>query len=124
MYEPRDLYLSFVKRLLMLSIFTFVIARKGFFSFKTEVIYNAYVFGVVIFSVMSAVPTFAGRGSAAFYSVSIFLIAETYASIKNKLIKTVFVFVVLTLSYVSMENLIDSGQSTGQLYIPYKTIFE
>lgn len=124
-YETRDLFVSFAKRFLLLLVFTIAItANKRVDDFKTRIIYNAYVFGIVIFSVMSAVPTFAGRGSAAFYSVYIFLIAETCTSIRSQLIRACFVFVVLIMSYISMDTLIEFGQNTDQLYIPYKTIFE
>lgn len=118
-----NITISYLKRIIFLIVFTEFYKKHGFQNTKEILMYNSYFLSVIFMALFSSIDILGGRGVTAFYIMQYFIFASMYKRVSDINWRIIIVCVCVILSMFTMWSTITYGNSSGQIYTPYTSIW-
>lgn len=122
-YDEGTLYISIIKRLIILIFFMEVYKRKDINNNYDNLFFNAYFLSNIIMCLFPTIPILSGRGNMSLYFMQVFIFSNIIYNINTKIYRILIYIFVILMSVNTMITIINHGNISGQPYIPYVTIF-
>lgn len=122
-YDEGTLYISIIKRFIILVFFTEVYKRKNIDNNYDNLFLNAYFLSNIIICLLPTIPILSGRGNMSLYFMQIFIFSNIIYNINTKIYRILIYIFVILMSVNTMMATINHGNISGQPYTPYITIF-